>query len=252
MLKLRVIPVLLLQNGRMVKTTNFGSARDAGSPSSNVKVFNAQGADELIFLNIEGSADRKHAFYDIIKNAAAEAFMPFTVGGGVSSLEDISNLLELGADKVSLNSIAIQNLELLETASRTFGRNCIVVSIDVKKVDGRFFVFSNGGKVNTGLDPVSFAKKCEQFGAGEILLTSIDAQGTMQGYDLQLLESVINSTTINVIPNGGVGKISHFDEVIKRCGTNALGASSIYHFTDQNIIKVKSYLRSRGYEVRQW
>ncbi len=246
----RIIPVLLLENGRMVKTIRFENTREVGNPSTAVRVYNAQGADEIIFLNIDSKEGLTDSFLDIIEKAASEAFIPLTAGGGIKHIDDITKLLQIGADKISLNSVAIVNPDFIRKASEKFGKNCIVISIDVKKINGDYFVFSNRGTVNTGLDPVKFAKKCEDLGAGEILLSSIDKDGTMTGYDLDLLKVVTNAVGINVIANSGVGNLNHFTEAIAQCKSNALAASSIYHFTDQHIIKVKSYIGSNGYQIR--
>ena len=247
---LRIIPVLLLANGRMVKTIRFEDTREVGNPSTAVRVYNAQGADEIVFLNIDINEGLTDSFLSIIENAASEAFMPLTAGGGIRNIDDITTLLQVGADKVSLNWIAITNPNFIRNASEKFGKNCIVISIDVKKINNDYFVFSNGGTVNTGLNPINFAKKCEELGAGEILLSSIDRDGTMEGYDLDLLKVVSESIGINVIANSGVGHLNHFIEAIDECKSNALAASSIYHFTDQHIIKVKSYIKSHGYQIR--
>jgi imidazole glycerol-phosphate synthase subunit HisF len=250
MLMLRIIPVLLLENGRMVKTIRFENTREVGNPATAVRVLNAQGADEIVFLNIDSNNGLTDSFLNIIEKAASEAFIPLTAGGGIKDLDDITKLLQIGADKVSINTIATINPNFIRNASERFGRNCIVISIDVRKIDGHYFVFSNGGTINTGLNPVSFAKKCEELGAGEILLSSIDRDGTMLGYDLDLIKVVSEAVGINVIANSGVGNLSHFIDAIDTCKSNAIAASSIYHFTDQHIIKVKSYIKSHGYHVR--
>lgn len=250
MLKTRLIPVLLLKNGRMVKTINFSAMRDVGDPVTSARIYNHQTADELVFLDISETKEDKKILFDIITKVAEECFMPLAVGGGIRSVEDIRRLLQAGADKVAINSYAVENPQFIREASLIFGSSTIVVSIDVKKnSQGSYEVYIKNGKEATGLYPVEWAKEAERQGAGEILITSIDKEGTMGGYDFSLIESVAKSVSIPVIASGGAGKLEDFYEAINK-GVSAVAAASIFHFTDQSPIKVRTYLKYRGVDMR--
>jgi len=251
MLKKRLIPVLLLKEGRMVKTIKFDKLREVGFPVTTAKVYDAQGADELIFLDIEASSKNRDITMDVIKNVAEHCFMPLTVGGGIRTLEDIRKLLSAGADKVSINTAAVENPDFIKQACNKFGDQCIIVSIDVKKNDeGKYEVFTHGGKNATGLDPIGWAKKAESLNAGEILITSIDKEGTMDGYDLDLVKEVVNAVSIPVIAHGGVGTLKHLAEGILDADASAVAAASIFHFTDQSPIKARRYMKGANIDVR--
>ncbi|MCK4500081.1 imidazole glycerol phosphate synthase subunit HisF [Candidatus Babeliales bacterium] len=251
MLKIRLIPVLLLKKGRMVKTIKFNNLREVGNPSTTVRVYDAQGADEIVFLDIDASIEGRKSFYEIIEKAADETFIPFTAGGGVRGLDDIKSLLSIGADKVSINTAALENPEFIRNAAEIFGKQCIVVSIDVRTIGGRYYVVTGCGTKVSGLDPAEWAAKAEALGAGEILLSSIDRDGTMQGYDLELIKMVSDVISIPVIANSGVGNLQDFKDCLMKGGTNAIAAASIFHFTDQSIIKIKAFLKTAGFDVRQ-
>ncbi len=250
MLKIRIIPSLLLKDGRMVKSVRFGGYRDVGHPVTTAKIYEAQRADELIFLDISASQEGRRTLFDYARQAAEECFMPLGIGGGIRSVEDIRELLKGGADKVVINTAAVENPELIRKAALRFGSSTIVVSIDVKKnVKGNYEVFIKGGTKSTGLDPVIWAKQAEELGAGEIFITSIDKEGTMSGYDLDLLRVVSQAVLIPVIAHGGAGKLSDFKEAIE-AGASAVSAASIFHFTDQSPIKARKYLFDAGINVR--
>jgi imidazole glycerol-phosphate synthase subunit HisF len=251
-LKKRIIPVLLLKNKRMVKGKQFADFRDTGHPVYTAKVYNSQKVDELVFLDIdpqEGSFDR---LLKILHDVSEECLVPLTVGGGIRSFDEASRLIEGGADKVSLNTILFEKPDLISKVAKHFGTQAVIASIDVKMVDGSYRIFSNSGKLNTGEEPVKFAKRIEDLGAGEIIITSIDAEGMLNGYDLDLVEGLVSSLSIPVIANGGVGKLHHFLEAFSRVPKlSGVAASSIYHFTDQSPIKVRSYLINNYVFVRE-
>jgi cyclase len=250
MLKKRIIPVLLLKKGRLVKTLQFGKYRDVGEPVSQAKIYDAQKADELIFLDIDATSEKRDAAYDVIRNAANECFMPMTIGGGIGNIETIHRMLKIGADKVAINAAAIENPLFIIEAAAKFGSQCIVISIDVKKNQGRYEVFTHNGKTSTGKDPVEWAREVERLGAGEILLTSIDNEGTMKGYDLSLIKSVADAVGIPVIANGGAGTLQDFHNAILIGKASAVAAGSLFHFTDQSLIKTRRFLKVHGVEVR--
>lgn len=251
MLKTRLIPVLLLKNGRMVKTINFSAMRDVGDPITSARIYNHQTADELVFLDISETGENKKILFDIVTKVAEECFMPLAVGGGIRSIEDIRKLLQAGADKISINTHAVENPQFIREASLIFGSSTLVVSIDAKKNSlGKYEVYIKNGKEPTGLDPVEWAEEAERLGAGEILLTSIDQEGTLQGYDFPLIESVAKKVSIPVIANGGAGKLEDFYEAIMKGGVSAVAAASIFHFTDQSPIKVRTYLKNRKINIR--
>jgi len=250
MLKKRLIPVLLLKEGRMVKTKQFDSLREVGFPISAAKIYDAQGADELIFLDIMAAAEKRNTMIDIIEEVAEQCFMPFTAGGGVRSVEDIRTLLKAGADKVSINTAAVTDPSFIAKAAKIFGDQCIIVSIDAKKQGSKYEVFTHGGKKATGLNPVEFAKISESNNAGEILITSIDKEGEMKGYDLELTKAVSDAVNIPVIANGGAGTLQDLVDGINKGNASAVAAASIFHFTDQSPIKARAYMKEAGLPVR--
>lgn len=250
MLGIRVIPCLDVNKGRVVKGTNFVNLRDAGDPVEIAERYNAEGADELVFLDITATNEERNTTVDLVKRTAEKIFIPLTVGGGIRTMEDIRNLLNAGADKVSLNSSAVKNPEIIKEASAKFGQQCIVVAIDAKKVsDGKWNVFVNGGRVDTGLDVVEWAKKVTALGAGEILLTSMDKDGTKDGYDLELMKAVSDAVNVPVIASGGAGKIEHFADACEN-GASAVLAASLFHYKELTIKEVKDYLKSKNIPVR--
>jgi len=251
MLKKRLIPVLLLQNCRMVKTIQFDKIRDVGNPVTAAKIYDAQIADELVFLDINATVEGKEAVKEIINRVTEECFMPFAVGGGVKTLKDIQELLRIGADKVIINSAAVEDPDFIKKAAEKFGSANIVVSIDYKiNNNGEKEVFIHRGGKPTGLDPVKWAKKVELFGAGEIILTSIDREGTMTGYDLNTLKEVTKAVNIPVIANGGVGTLIHLKEGLTTGNASGVAAASIFHFTDQSPIKARQFLANEGVNIK--
>jgi len=250
MLKNRIIPCLDVTNGRVVKGVNFENLVDAGDPVAQAEFYSNSGADELCFLDITASHENRATIFDMVKQVAKVCFIPFTVGGGVREVEDIRQLLLCGADKVSINSAAVYNPELVREASRKFGNQCIVVAIDAKKnQQGRFDVFVKGGRENTGIDAIEWAKKMQEFGAGEILLTSMDKDGTKSGYDLELVSAISSVLQIPVIASGGVGTLQHLADGIK-AGASAVLAASIFHFKTYSINEAKEYLLKNNIAMR--
>ncbi|ADQ04810.1 imidazoleglycerol phosphate synthase, cyclase subunit [Caldicellulosiruptor owensensis OL] len=245
----RIIPCLDVNRGRVVKGINFINLVDAGDPVESAQKYNQLGADELVFLDITASHEERNIMIEVVKNVAEKVFIPFTVGGGIRNLDDIRNLLLAGADKVSINSAAVKNPDLVNEAAKVFGSQCIVVAIDAKRHNDGFHVYINGGRVDTGLDAVKWAKEVEMRGAGEILLTSMDRDGTKAGYDLELLEAICSSVNIPVIASGGAGRPEHFLEAFK-AGAEAALAASIFHFGEILIGSLKSYLKNHNIEVR--
>ena len=251
MLKNRVIPCLDVKNGRVVKGINFVELKDAGDPAEQAKIYSDSGADEICFLDITASNENRDTILDVVKKTSQECFVPLTVGGGVRSIVDISNLLKSGADKVSINTAAVENKSIIKDSARNFGSQCIVIAIDAKKIsEKKWEVFTHGGSKSTGLDDINYAKQDEEVGAGEILLTSMDRDGTKKGYDLELTELVSNSVNIPVIASGGVGKLDHLYDGLKKGRASAVLAASIFHFGELSINDVKKYLDSRGIPVR--
>ncbi len=234
----------------MVKGTKFDSFRDVGAPVTTAKIYDAQGADELVFLDIEASREGRGTLTDVVSKVADECFMPLTAGGGVRALDDFRKLLLAGADKVAINSAAVENPSLITEASRRHGAQCVVVSIDVKKGEKGDEVFTHAGRKATGLDPVEWARKCASLGAGEILLTSIDREGTREGYDLGLVKRVSEAVDVPVVAHGGVGSLQHFVDGLVDGKASAVAAASIFHFTDQSVIKAKTFMKQAGIEVR--
>lgn len=253
MLAKRIIPCLDVKDGRVVKGVNFVSLVDAGDPVEQAKVYDKEGADELVFLDITASYEKRSIMIDVVRKTAEQVFMPLTVGGGIRTIEDIRNLLLAGADKVSINTAAVKNPDLIREGARIFGSQCIVIAIDVKKkIKNKktfFEVYIHGGRTPTGIDAINWAKKVEKLGAGEILLTSMDTDGTKNGYDLELLEIICDKVKIPVIASGGAGKKEHFLEAFK-VGASAALAASIFHFREISILEVKKYLLDNNIPVR--
>lgn len=259
MLAKRIIPCLDVKDGRVVKGVNFVGLRDAGDPVENSKIYEEQGADELTFLDITASSDRRNIILDVVERTAGQVFMPLTVGGGVRTLADIRDLLNAGADKVSINTAAVKDANLVRKATERFGTQCIVVAIDGKRVKraegaekhGSFWeVYIYGGRVPTGVDVLQWAKKMEALGAGEILLTSMDKDGTKEGYDIELTRAVADLVNIPVVASGGAGTLKHFYDVFIQAGADAALAASVFHYKEYSIQETKRYLKKRGINVR--
>ena len=250
MLKNRIIPCLDVKNGRVVKGINFVDLKDAGDPVEQAKIYSDGGADEICFLDITASNENRDTIYDVVERTSKKCFVPLTVGGGVRGVEDINKLLNCGADKVSINTAAVQNPEIILESSKNFGSQCIVVAIDAKKNDDKWEVFTHGGRNNTGLDAIKFAKKMEDCGAGELLITSIDRDGTQKGYDNYLISEIEKSVNIPIIASGGVGNLKHLEEGITKGHANALLAATIFHYGKYSIMEVKNYLNSKKIPVR--
>ena len=250
MLKYRIIPCLDVKDGRVVKGVNFENLTDAGDPVSQAQFYYQAGADELCFLDINASKENRSTMFEMVKKVAEKCFIPFTVGGGVSKIEDFSTLLKCGADKVSINSSAIENPKLISDASRKFGAQCVVVAIDVKKnSSGNYEVFTRGGSKATGLDAINWAIEAQKLGAGEILLTSMDRDGTKSGYDLELIKKITSVINIPLIASGGVGTLDHLAEGLKS-GASAVLAASIFHFKTHSVQEAKQYLNIQNLAVR--
>ena len=246
----RIIPCLDVDNGRVVKGVNFVGLRDAGDPVEVAKRYNAEGADELTFLDITASHENRGTIVDIVKQVAKEVFIPLTVGGGIRKLEDIYSLLNVGCDKVSINSSAVTNPDLINESSKRFGSQCIVVAIDVKRVaDGSYHVFVKGGREDTGIDALTWAKEVYDRGAGEILLTSMDTDGAKTGFELNITGQISKLVDIPVIASGGAGTMEHIKEAFE-CGASAALAASIFHFKEIDIMDLKRYLRANNIPVR--
>lgn len=250
MLKKRVIPVLLLANGRMVKGKQFANYRDTGAPSSAVRIYNAQYADELVFLDIEATVNSRGALLDIVQTAAAESFMPLAVGGGIETLDDIRALLRAGADKVVITTAAVRDPSLIEAGARTFGSQCIVAGIDFRGRGTQAEAWIRCGKDATGLAVLDLAQRLESLGAGEILLNSIDGDGTMTGYDLETAAKVADAVSVPVIISGGAGNFQHLADAFQRTGVAATACASLFHFGDNNPIRARSFLKNLGIPVR--
>jgi cyclase len=250
MLKARLIPCLDVKDGRVVKGVNFVDLRDAGDPVEIAKVYDAAGADELCFLDITATHENRGIILDVVSRTAEACFMPLTVGGGVRKLDDIRHLLLAGADKVSINSPAVRTPELVTAGATRFGSQCIVVAIDGKRVSDRWEVFIDGGRVQTGLEVVAWARRVEELGAGEILLTSMDTDGMQAGYDLPMLHAVSSAVSIPVIASGGAGALSHFYDALTTGGADAALAASLFHYRQLSVGQVKDYLAERGVPIR--
>ena len=250
MLTKRIIPCLDVKNGRVVKGVKFLELKDAGDPVEIAKRYNDEEADELCFLDITASHEGRGIFLDVVEKTASTVFMPLTVGGGVRTIDDIRDLLNAGADKVSINTAAISNPDFVREAAEKFGSQCIVVAIDAKGVSTHFEIFTHGGRKPTGIDAVAWAKKMESFGAGEILLTSMDRDGTKQGYDINLTKAIVQATSIPVIASGGVGNLEHLYEGLDAGKASAVLAASIFHYREYTIRQAKEYLNKKGIPVR--
>ena len=251
MLKKRIIPCLDVKNGRVVKGINFVNQKDAGDPVEQAKIYNDLGEDEICFLDITASSENRNIMLDIVKKTAKQISVPLTVGGGVRKLEDINMLLSNGADKVSINTAAVVNTDIVKKSAEKFGSQCTVVAVDAKKTDlNKWEVFTHGGRKPTGKNVLNFVKKVESFGAGEILLTSMDRDGTKKGYDLDLTKKVAEVVNIPIIASGGVGSLEHLYQGIKIGNASAVLAASIFHFGEHSILEAKQYLDSKGIPVR--
>lgn len=251
MLSKRIIPCLDVKDGRVVKGVNFIDLRDAGDPVESAKYYNEQGADELVFLDITASSDCRNTITDVVERTACEVFMPLTVGGGIRTVEDFREILLSGADKVAVNSAAVLNKNIIAEAADKFGSQCVVLAIDAKrKPDGSFTVYINGGRKDMGLDAIEWAKEGERLGAGEILLTSMDCDGTKNGFDIELTRKITEAVNIPVIASGGGGQLEHFYDVFEQTNCDAALAASLFHFRELTINQVKEYLHERGIPVR--
>ena len=253
MITKRIIPCLDVRDGRVVKGVNFENIKDAGDPVEIAELYNNEGADELVFLDITASSDSRNILIDVVEKVAERIFIPLTVGGGIRSVEDFREVLKAGADKVAVNSAALKRSELISEAAWCFGRQCVVIAIDAKKrtsSNGGWEVYLNGGRINTEKDAIKWAVEAEKLGAGEILLTSMDCDGTKNGYDIELTKSISENVGIPVIASGGAGKLEHFLEVLKDGKADAVLAASLFHYREISINQVKSYLKENGMEVR--
>ena len=248
----RIIPCLDVNNGRVVKGVNFVDLRDAGDPVEVAKVYDKEGADELVFLDITASSDARNTVVDMVEQVAENVFIPFTVGGGIRTVEDFRTILRAGADKISINSSALNTPDLISDAAYKFGSQCVVVAIDAKKrADGSGWnVYKNGGRIDTGRDAVEWAMEAERRGAGEILLTSMDGDGTKAGYDLNVTRQIADAVSIPVIASGGAGELSHFYDAFSEGHADAALAASLFHYKELTIREVKEYLRDKGIQVR--
>ena len=250
MLKNRIIPCLDVKNGRVVKGINFVDLKDAGDPVEQAKIYSDGGADEICFLDITASNENRSTIYEVVKKTSEKCFVPLTVGGGVRSIKDINKLLKCGADKVSINTAAVQNPKIVMESSLKFGSQCIVVAIDAKKKDDKWEIFTHGGRNKTGIDAIEYAKKMENNGAGELLVTSMDRDGTQIGYDIELIKKITSNVNIPVIASGGVGNLDHLVDGIKKGNASAVLAASIFHYGTHSIKEAKQYLDSKGIPVR--
>ena len=250
MLKYRIIPCLDVKNGRVVKGINFVDLKDAGDPVEQAKIYSDGGADEICFLDITASNENRSTIYEVVKKTSEKCFVPLTVGGGVRSIKDIHKLLKCGADKVSINTAAVQNPKIVMESSLKFGSQCIVVAIDAKRKANGWEIFTHGGRNKTDIDAIKFAKQMEEYGAGELLVTSMDRDGTQKGYDIDLMKKISEMVNIPVIASGGVGNLDHLAEGITQGKANAVLAASIFHYGKYSIKEAKQYLDSKGIPVR--
>lgn len=248
----RIIPCLDVNNNRVVKGTNFVNLRDAGDPVEVAKAYNEAGADELVFLDITATSDHRNTVVDMVRKVAEQVFIPFTVGGGIRTVDDFKVLLREGADKISINSAAIMNPRLISDAADKFGSQCVVVAIDAKRrTDGKGWnIFKNGGRVDMGIDAVEWAMEADRLGAGEILLTSMDCDGVKEGYDIELTRTVAENVSVPVIASGGAGKMEHFYDALTEGGADAALAASLFHYKELEIMDLKKYLKDKGVSVR--
>ena len=250
MLKNRIIPCLDVKNGRVVKGINFIDLKDAGDPVEQAKIYSEGGADEICFLDITASNENRDTIYDVVEKTSKKCFVPLTVGGGVRSVEDISKLLNCGADKVSINTAAVNDKQVVVNSSKKFGSQCIVVAIDAKKNGDVWEIYTHGGRNKTGIDAIKFAKQMEKYGSGELLITSMDRDGTQKGYDIDLMQKISETVNIPVIASGGVGNLDHLAEGITKGKANAVLAASIFHYGKYSVKEAKEYLNSKGIPVR--
>ncbi|MFK4324384.1 cyclase [Bacillus sp. RC55] len=251
MLAKRIIPCLDVKEGRVVKGVNFIGLQDVGNPVEIAALYNDAGADEIVFLDITATHEGRKTIIDVVEQTASKVFIPLTVGGGISSVKDMYNLLRAGADKVSINSAAVRNPKLIQEGAEHFGSQCIVVAIDARKVaEDKWNVYVNGGRLNTGMDAIEWARRVAQLGAGEILLTSMDADGTKNGYDLRLTGAISNNVSVPVIASGGCGHVDHIIEVFQKTTVDAALAASIFHYGEATVQDVKRKLREANVEVR--
>ena len=250
MITKRIIPCLDVRNGRVVKGVNFEGIQDVASPVEMARFYNESGADELVFYDITASVEGRALFTDILKEVAKEIFIPLTVGGGINSLDDFDRVLKCGADKVSVNSGAIRNPNLIKEAAQKYGDQCVVLSMDVKRVDGQFRVFSKGGREDTGMDALEWAEFGVKNGAGEIVVNSIDTDGVKGGFDIEMLEAIASRVNVPIIASGGAGNMEHFLELFQHPQIDAGLAASIFHFKEVDIKELKQYLRDNGVEMR--
>ncbi|MEZ4358442.1 MAG: imidazole glycerol phosphate synthase subunit HisF [Eubacteriales bacterium] len=252
MLTKRIIPCLDVHAGRVVKGVNFVNLKDAGDPVEIAKEYNRQCADELVFLDITASSDNRGIMEDVVEKTANEVFIPLTVGGGIRTIEDFRRILKAGADKISVNSAAVKNPSIISEAAEKFGSQCVVVAIDAKRREGKngFDVYLNGGRINTGIDAVKWAKKACDLGAGELLVTSMDTDGTKSGYDIELTKEISKVVNVPIIASGGAGQLSHFKDVIVKGGADAVLAASLFHYQELTIKQVKDYLAKNNIPVR--
>jgi len=250
MLKNRIIPCLDVKDGRVVKGINFVDLKDAGDPVEQAKIYSENGADEICFLDITASNENRETILNVVKRTSQNCFVPLTVGGGVRSLQDINKLLVSGADKVSINTAAVNNQNLIKESSKKFGSQCIVVAIDAKQINGSWEIYTHGGRTKTGIDALDFAKKMEDSGAGELLVTSMDRDGTQKGYDIKLISEIEKNVNIPIIASGGVGTLEHLYEGVKYGKASAVLAATIFHYGTYSIHEVKQYLDSKGIPVR--
>lgn len=252
MLAKRIIPCLDVNDGRVVKGVNFVNLRDAGDPVELAKFYSAQGADEIVFLDITATYEKRGTIIDVVRRTAEQVFVPLTVGGGIRTADDFKDLLRAGADKISVNSAAVKNPQLIADAAKKFGSQCVVVAIDARRrEDGGFEVYVAGGRKPTGLDAIEWAKQVETLGAGEILLTSMDKDGTKSGFDLELTRLVSEAVGIPVIASGGCGSLPHFAEVFEKTGADAALAASLFHYGELTVPQVKEYVGAQGIPVRK-
>ena len=250
MLKNRIIPCLDVKNGRVVKGINFVDLKDAGDPIEQVKIYNDGGADEICFLDITASNENRDIIYEVVEKTSKKCFVPLTVGGGVRSVDDIHKLLNCGADKVAINTAAVKSPKLVMESSKKFGSQCIVVAIDAKQIGNKWEVFTHGGRNNSRIDALDFAKKMEDSGAGELLVTSMDRDGTQVGYDIELISKISSNVNIPLIASGGVGNLDHLVDGINLGNASAVLAASIFHYGKYSIKEAKEYLDSKGIPVR--
>ncbi|HIT05657.1 MAG TPA: imidazole glycerol phosphate synthase subunit HisF [Candidatus Scybalocola faecipullorum] len=248
----RIIPCLDVHNGRVVKGVNFVDLKDAGDPVEIAAAYDSAGADELVFLDITASSDARNTVADLVRRVAEQVFIPFTVGGGIRTIDDFKMILREGADKISVNSAAIDDPTLVNRAAEKFGSQCVVVAIDAKRrSDGSGWnIYKHGGRIDTGIDAVAWAKKVWELGAGEILLTSMDCDGTKSGYDIELTKAISSQVSIPVIASGGAGEMAHFYDALTEGGAEAVLAASLFHYKEMEIKDLKKYLRGRGISVR--